>query len=162
MSRVEFAAITIVVILFVVGMAGTVYPVLPGVFAIYAAFFVYGFMISFEPFGFWFWSIQTFILIVLLVADYLVGAWGVKKFGGNRASVIGSTIGLIIGPFIFNLPGILIGPFIGAVVGELIVGTSFKQSVKVGLGSLVGFFSSVFVKIVLQLMMIILFVIWVI
>ncbi|WP_088830070.1 DUF456 domain-containing protein [Paenibacillus tyrfis] len=153
------AAWIIVVVLFLVGMAGAVYPVLPGALAIYAAFFVYGFMVGFEPFGVWFWLIQTTIVAVLMVADYAVSAVGVKKFGGTRASVIGSTIGLLIGPFVIPVAGLLIGPFLGAVVGELIVGTKFRQAVRAGIGALVGFFSGLVVKLVLQLLMIVLFII---
>ncbi|MDO3675524.1 DUF456 domain-containing protein [Paenibacillus ehimensis] len=156
------AAWIIIVVLFLIGMAGAVYPVLPGALAIYAAFFVYGFMIGFEPFGVWFWLVQTTIVAVLMIADYAVSALGVKKFGGKRASVIGSTIGLLIGPFVIPVAGLLIGPFIGAVVGELIVGTEFRQAVRAGIGALVGFFSGLVVKFVLQLLMIVLFIIWVV
>ncbi|THF82609.1 DUF456 domain-containing protein [Cohnella fermenti] len=152
----------IIVVLFVVGMAGAVYPVLPGVFAIYAAFFVYGLFFSFEPFGFWFWSIQTLIVLALIVADYVVNAWGVKKFGGSKASVWGSTIGVIIGPFVIPAFGLIIGPFAGALLGELIAGSPFDKALKVGWGSLVGLFTSTFMKIVLQLVMIVLFIIWLI
>jgi len=151
----------IVIVLFLIGMAGAVYPVLPGAVAIYAAFFIYGWMMGFEPFGLWFWLTQTTILIVLLIADYLVSALGVKRFGGKRASVIGSTVGLLVGPFVIPVAGLLIGPFIGAVIGELLVGTEFKQALRAGLGALVGFFSGLVVKVILQLLMILLFIIWV-
>lgn len=159
----------LIVALFAVGMAGAVYPVLPGVLAIYAAFFVYGWFFTFEPFGFWFWSIQTSIVILLIVADYLVGTWGVKKYGGSKASVWGSTIGILIGPFVIPAFGLIVGPLAGAVLGELLDGIFrgkplnkefFVRSVKVGWGALVGLFSSTVVKIVLQLVMIVLFVIW--
>jgi len=153
---------TLVIILFVIGMAGTIYPILPGALAIYAAFFVYGLFLSFEPFGFFFWTLQTLIVVVLFVADYAVSAWGVKRFGGSRASIIGSTIGLIIGPFVIPAFGLLLGPFLGAVIGELLVGTNLEKSTKVGIGSVVGLFTSVVVKVILQLLMIILFVIWLI
>jgi uncharacterized protein len=156
------AAWVIIVVLFVVGMAGAVYPVLPGALAIYAAFIVYGFMIGFEPFGLWFWLIQTTIVAVLMIADYLVSALGVKKFGGTKASVIGSTIGLLVGPFVIPVAGLLIGPFLGAVVGELLVGTELRQAMRAGVGALVGFFSGLVVKVILQLLMIVLFIIWVI
>ncbi|MDQ1912098.1 DUF456 domain-containing protein [Paenibacillus sp. GD4] len=156
------AAWVIIILLFVVGMAGAVYPVLPGALAIYAAFFVYGFMIGFEPFGLWFWLIQTTIVAVLMIADYLVSALGVKKFGGTKASVIGSTIGLLVGPFVIPVAGLLIGPFLGAVIGELLVGTELRQAMKAGVGALVGFFSGLVVKVILQLLMIVLFIIWVI
>jgi hypothetical protein len=150
----------IVVLLFVIGMLGAVYPILPGAVAIYAAFFVYGFMVSFKPFGWMFWTIQTLIVAVLFIADYAVNAWGVKRYGGSRASVIGSTVGVIIGPFVIPAFGLVIGPFAGAVIGELIAGSDLKRSVKVGWGSLVGLYTSVVVKIVLQALMIVLFLLW--
>jgi len=150
----------IVVLLFVIGMLGAVYPILPGAVAIYAAFFVYGFMVSFKPFGWMFWTIQTLIVAVLFIADYAVNAWGVKRYGGSRASVIGSTVGVIIGPFVIPAFGLVIGPFAGAVIGELIAGSDLNRSVKVGWGSLVGLFTSVVVKIVLQALMIVLFLLW--
>jgi uncharacterized protein YqgC (DUF456 family) len=150
----------LVILLFVIGMAGTIYPILPGALAIYAAFFVYGFFFSFKEFGFMFWTIQSLIVIILFIADYAVSAWGVKRFGGTKASVVGSTIGLIAGPFVIPAFGLIIGPFGGAVIGELIAGKSLEQSIKAGWGALVGLFTSVVVKIILQLVMIIAFILW--
>lgn len=149
----------VVIALFVIGMAGAVYPALPGVLAVYAAFFVYGFMIRFSEFTFWFWLIQTTIVVVVFVADYALGAWGVKKFGGTRASVTGSTIGILLGPFVIPVAGLLLGPFLGAAIGELIAGKDMKAAGRAGLGALVGFFSSTAAKIVLQLIMIVVFII---
>ncbi|WP_240419306.1 DUF456 domain-containing protein [Paenibacillus periandrae] len=151
----------IVILLFIIGMIGAVYPIFPGAIAIFAAFFVYGWMVSFEPFGIWFWVIQSTIFVGLIVADYAVSALGVKRFGGNKASVIGSMIGLIVGPFVIPVVGLIVGPFLGAVIGELIIGTETKQAFRAGLGALIGLLSSVVVKVVLQALMIILFFIWV-
>ncbi|MCC3374662.1 DUF456 domain-containing protein [Cohnella sp. REN36] len=150
----------LVVGLFVVGMAGSIYPILPGALAIYAAFFVYGLFFSFSPFGFWFWTIQTLIIVVLFVADYVVSAWGVKRFGGSKASVWGSTIGVMVGPFIIPAFGLIVGPFAGAFLGELLAGSSFDKALKVGWGSLVGLFTSTVAKIIFQLAMIVIFIIW--
>lgn len=152
----------LVIALFLVGMAGAVFPILPGVVAIYVAFFVYGLCISFSPFGFWFWTIQSVILVVLFVADYAVNAWGIKKFGGSRASVVGGTIGVIIGPFVIPAFGLILGPFLGALLGELYAGADLNKSLKVGFGSVVGLFTSTVVKFILQLIMIVLFFIWLI
>ncbi|MEK8216071.1 DUF456 domain-containing protein [Paenibacillus sp. FSL L8-0463] len=151
----------LIIALFAVGLAGAVYPILPGALAIYLAFFVYGWFFSFEPFGVWFWLFQTLIVIILFVADYVVGAWGVKKFGGSRASVIGSTIGLILGPILTPI-GLILGPFIGAFVGELMAGSNPGKAVKVSFGALLGLFSSTVVKIILQIAMVILFFIWIV
>ncbi len=157
----EIAGWIIVIVLFAVGLAGAIFPILPGALAIYAAFFIYGFFISFEPFGFWFWTIQTLIVAALFIADYAVNAWGVKKYGGSRASVIGSTIGIIIGPFVIPAFGLILGPLLGAVIGELLAGSNLNQSLKVGFGAVVGLFSSMAVKVVLQAAMIVLFFLWI-
>jgi uncharacterized protein len=148
----------LVTALFLVGLAGAVYPVLPGVLAIYAAFFVYGLLVRFSDFGFWFWFIETTIVVVVFVADYALGAWGVKRFGGTRASVIGSTVGILIGPFVIPVAGLLIGPFLGAVIGDLLAGKDAGSAVKAGWGALVGFFTSTLAKIILQLIMIAVFI----
>lgn len=149
-----------VIVLFLVGMAGAIYPILPGALAIYAAFFVYGLCISFEPFGFWFWAIQTIIVAVLFIADYVVNAWGVKRFGGSKASIIGSTIGVIIGPFVIPAFGLILGPLLGAFIGELMTGASVDKSTKSAIGAVVGLFTSIVVKFVLQIVMIVLFFLW--
>jgi len=151
----------LIIALFAVGMAGTIVPVLPGAIAVFAAFFVYGWFFTFEHFGVWFWIIQTLIIVVLFVADYAVGAWGTKKYGGGKLSVILSTIGAIIGPFVIPAFGLVIGPFLGAFVGELIDGSSASKATKVGFGTLVGLFSSMVMKIILQIVMIIVFFIWI-
>ncbi|MBM7567424.1 DUF456 domain-containing protein [Paenibacillus sacheonensis] len=156
----EIAGWIIVIALFIVGMAGAIFPILPGALAIYAAFFVYGFFISFSPFGFWFWTIQTLIVIVLFIADYAVSAWGVKKYGGSRASVIGSTIGILVGPFVIPAFGLILGPLLGAVIGELFTGAGFERSLKAGLGAVVGLFTSTVVKFILQGAMILIFFLW--
>ncbi|MDG0814538.1 hypothetical protein SAMN05216312_102488 [Cohnella sp. OV330] len=152
----------LVIALFAIGLAGAVYPILPGALAIYFAFFVYGWFFSFEPFGWWFWSFQTLIVIILFVADYVVNAWGVKRFGGSKASVWGSTIGVLIGPFVIPAFGLIIGPFAGAFLGELVSGSNVKKAMLVGWGSLVGLFTSTVAKVIFQVAMIVIFFIWLI
>ncbi|WP_068500674.1 DUF456 domain-containing protein [Paenibacillus kribbensis] len=151
----------VIVVLFIVGMAGAVYPVLPGALAIYFAFFVYGWFFSFASYNALFWIIQTLIVVALFVADYAVNAWGVKRFGGSRLSATLSTVGIIIGPFVIPAFGLILGPFIGAVLGELIGKAPLDRAIKVGFGSVLGLFTSTVMKVILQLAMIIVFLIWV-
>lgn len=157
----EILGWSLVIILFIVGIAGAIYPVLPGALAIYFGFFVYGWFFSFAEYNVWFWIIQTLIVIVLFVADYIVGAYGTKKFGGTKLTVILSTIGLIIGPFVIPAFGLILGPLIGAILGELISGKDFQQSLKAAWGTMLGLFTSMVVKIILQIAMIVIFFIWI-
>ena len=148
----------IISVLFIIAFVGLIYPIIPSVLFIVAGFVVYGFFESFSSLPWWFWLGQALFVVLLFSADALSNYVGVKKFGGSKAAIWGSTIGLLIGPFVIPVAGILAGPFIGAVAAELIVNrTSFEQSMKVGVGSLVGFLTSVVTKGVIQAVMIIAF-----
>jgi hypothetical protein len=158
---VTFIGWLLVILLFIIGMAGAIVPVLPGALAVYFAFFVYGWFFGFGEFDVWFWLLQTFIVAAIFIADYAVSALGVQKFGGSKASIWGSTIGILIGPFVIPGIGLLLGPFIGAAVAELLRGTDLRRAMKIGIGSVVGLLASTAVKIILQLAMIAAFFIWI-
>jgi uncharacterized protein YqgC (DUF456 family) len=141
--------------LFIVAFVGLVYPILPSVLFLLAGFLLYGVFFSFQPFNWLFWLIQGLFVVLLFVADYLANLVGIKKFGGSKAGVWGSTIGLLVGPFVIPVLGILIGPFIGAIAAELIVNKrKFTDSLKIGFGSVIGFISSVITKTIIQVIMI--------
>lgn len=139
---------------FIIAFIGLVYPIIPSVVFMVLGFILYGFFFSFEPLTLTFWLIQAMFTAVLFAADYVSNLIGVKRFGGSRAAILGSTIGLLIGPFVIPIAGILIGPFIGSVLAELLVHQKdVKTSVKVGLGSFIGFVSGVFAKGLIQTLM---------
>lgn len=145
----------IIILLFVVAFIGLLYPIIPSVLFILAGFILYGFLFSFDPFNWLFWLIQCLFIILLFGADYLANLIGVKKFGGSKAGIWGSTIGLLIGPFVIPILGIIIGPFLGAFLAEIIMNkTELKEAAKIGFGSVVGFISSVVTKGIVQAVMI--------
>lgn len=141
--------------MFVVAYIGLIYPIIPSVLFIVAGFLLYGLFFDFTELSWLFWIIQGLFTILLFGADYVSNLLGVKKFGGSKAAIWGSTIGLLIGPFVIPLLGIIIGPFIGAVVAELLFNKKeLKSSLNAGIGSLIGFISGVFAKGLIQTMMI--------
>lgn len=148
----------LIILSFIIAFAGLIYPVIPSVLFILLGFLLYGVLFSFDPFNWFFWVVQVLFVILLFGADYISNIIGVKKFGGSKAGVWGSTIGLLIGPFIIPLAGIILGPFIGAVIAELLVHRiGLKEAVKIGFGSVIGFISSVITKGVIQAAMVIYF-----
>lgn len=152
----------VAIIMFIVAFVGLVYPIIPSVLFIVAGFLLYGWIVSFEEMNWLFWSIQILFVILLFGADTLANVVGVKRFGGSKAGMWGSTIGLLIGPFVIPVAGILLGPFIGAVLAELLITRSdLKQSLKSGIGSLVGFLTSIVAKGAIMLLMIAIFVFFV-
>ncbi|RKQ19111.1 DUF456 domain-containing protein [Ureibacillus endophyticus] len=154
----EIIAWIIIILSFVIAFVGLIYPIIPSVLFILLGFIVYGMFFSFTELGWLFWSVEILFVILLFAADSISNLIGVKKFGGTKAGMWGSTIGLLVGPFIIPVVGILIGPFLGAVIGELFVTKSeFKAALKSGIGSLVGFLTSVATKGVIQVIMIVIF-----
>jgi uncharacterized protein len=150
----------IISILFIVAFIGLIYPIVPSVLFLLAGFLLYGVFFSFDRFSWFFWIIQGLFVILLFVADYIANIIGVKKYGGSKAGVWGSTIGIIVGPFVIPFLGIIIGPFIGAIAAELIIHKrGFTESIKIGFGSVIGFISSVISKVIIQSLMIIYFLI---
>ncbi|QUG43714.1 DUF456 family protein [Psychrobacillus sp. INOP01] len=152
----------LIVICFIVAFVGTFYPIIPSVVFMLLGYVVYGLFFSFTELTWLFWVIQILFVVLLFSADMAANAFGVKKFGGTKAGVWGSTIGLLFGPFVIPVAGILIGPFIGAVIAELIVTRlGLKQAIKSGVGSLIGFLTSSVVKIIILVIMLIVFVFFV-
>lgn len=148
----------LVIACFIISFIGLVYPIIPGVLFLVGGFLLYGLFFSFAELSWWFWVIEILFVMLLFGADTVANAFGIKKFGGSNAGMWGSTIGLLIGPFVIPVAGILIGPFLGAVIAELIVEKrTFSEAVKSGVGSLIGFLTSTVVKAVIQIVMIIVF-----
>ena len=145
----------IIAAMFLIGFVGLIYPVIPSVLFIMAGFILYGVFYSFAPFNWFFWTIQSLFVVLLFIADYVSNIIGVKKYGGSKAGVWGSTIGLLVGPFVIPMFGIIIGPFLGAIIAELIVHrTDLVTAIKIGFGSVIGFVSSVLTKSIIQIIMI--------
>lgn len=141
--------------MFIIGFVGLVFPVIPSVLFIFGGILLYGFFFTFEDFNWVFWVIQILLAVLLFVADYVANMFGVKKYGGSKAGIWGSTIGILVGPFVIPGFGILIGPFVGAILAEVIVHrTDLATATKIGMGSVIGFISSVFAKALIQLFMV--------
>ncbi|KAA0549400.1 DUF456 family protein [Bacillus sp. BGMRC 2118] len=146
----------IIIVLFALAFIGLIYPIIPGLLFLVLGYIAYGLFFTFDSLSIFFWVIQGLFIVLLLVADYLGNILGVKKFGGSKVAEWGSTIGLLIGPFVIPFAGIILGPFLGAILAELIFKRKpIKEAFKVGVGSVLGFLSSTVVKFIIQIVMII-------
>nr|WGD68797.1 DUF456 family protein [Bacillus subtilis] len=90
---------------FIIAFIGLVYPVIPSVVFIVAGFVLYGFLFSFSPYSYMFWLVEAVFAAVLFATDYVSNLLGVKRFGGSKGAIWGSTIGLLIGLLSFRLQG---------------------------------------------------------
>ncbi|GGH73843.1 DUF456 domain-containing protein [Phaeocystidibacter marisrubri] len=122
------------------GIAGSILPVLPGPPLGWIGLLLFSFTAesSFST-SFLIWTAIAAAIITAL--DYVIPVWGTKKFGGTKAGVRGSTVGLLIGVFFapFGLISVIIGPMIGAYVGEMMQDKDSSKALKSAIGSFIGF-----------------------
>src|SRR5665648_255597 len=111
----QITALIIAIILFLVGIAGTILPVLPGVILIYAGMVIYGFMTGFETLTLYFFIVQAVAFAVILGIDFVASAIGTKHYNGSKQAAAGAVVGTILGIIFLGPLGIVIGPFAGAV-----------------------------------------------
>ncbi|MBI1182838.1 DUF456 family protein [bacterium] len=142
----------------VIGIGGCVLPVLPGPPVAYIGLLFMHFSSPERHLSIGSLLTYAFFAILITVLDYLVPAWGTKKFGGTKWGTRGSTIGLLVAVFllpvmgitlpVFGLTGIIFGPFIGAFIGEKMGGMHTQNALRAGVGSFIGFLAGTFMKLV--------------
>ena len=134
-------------ILMLVGIIGSFLPILPGPPISWVGLLLLHFT-SVIDMTWAFLGITLVIALLVFALDYVIPAIGTKKFGGTKAGVIGTTVGLVVALIfpVFGPFGIIIWPFIGALVGELLNKADKKTATKAAFGSFLGFLTGTFMK----------------
>lgn len=131
-------------VLLFVAFVGCVVPCVPGPLLGWCALLLLAFSHFALPMA---WLVAAGIAVaVVTILDYVVPAYGAKKFSCSRWGVIGCMVGTIAGMFFMPI-GLIAGPFAGAAIGELLAGRNLKAALKGGFGAFLGFLSGVFLKI---------------
>ena len=139
--------ICIAAFLMILGIIGSILPVLPGPLTSWVGLLVLHFIPIIDV-GQKTIIITLIIAVLIWILDYIIPAMGTKKFGGSKAGMIGTTVGLVIGILAPIPGGIIIGPFLGALIGEFLNKADSKTAVKAAFGSLLGFLTSAFIKFI--------------
>lgn len=145
------------VVLFAVGLIGTVLPVFPGTIIILAGALLHRIMLGPEKSVGW-RAISVLVLLTLATyaLDFLSGYFGAKYFGATKWGMFGAIVGALIGIF-FGIVGLFIAPVIGAILGEFIAGKRIIDAGRAGWGSLLGSLGGMIGKLVIALAMIAIF-----
>jgi uncharacterized protein YqgC (DUF456 family) len=146
------------IILVAAGMAGLVFPVLPGAPVLFAGLVVAAWAEGFAHVSTATLSVLGVMALLMYLVDFLASAFGAKRFGASPRAIIGATIGAIVGIF-FGIPGVLLGPFIGAVLGELTASSDLKTAGRAGIGATLGLALGAAAKLALALAMVGIFVV---
>lgn len=145
------------ILLIILGIVGEFVPVVPGAAVVYGGMLLLGWQQGFSEWSLAVWIALAILTVFLSVADIVSSFIGTKIAKASRTAMILAGLGAFIGLIIGNLPGLLLGPFVGALVGELIHGSTGTQTLKSAFGATIGLLSSVFVKIMLIALMLVVF-----
>lgn len=140
------------IILLLAGIAGCIFPFLPGPPLAYGSLILLQ-ISTYKPFTENFLVIWALVTTAVVIADYYIPIWGTKKFGGTKGGVWGATIGLIVGIFFFPPLGLIVGPFIGAFAGEIMNNQDSNKAFRSAIGSFVGFVAGTLMKLGITVVM---------
>lgn len=139
-------------ILMLIGLAGIVVPILPGLPLTFAGMLLAAWAGDFQTIGGWTIAALAGLTALALAVDLVAGLLGAKRVGASRKALLGAFVGTVIGLF-FGIPGIIIGPFAGALIGEIIHGRDLAAASKVGFGTWLGMAVGGLAKVMLACVM---------
>jgi uncharacterized protein YqgC (DUF456 family) len=140
--------------LLLLGLIGSVVPLLPGPFLIFVAGIVHTLLREESAMSWQGIVVLTLLLALAYVTDFFSGAMGARWFGASRwgiaGVVVGGIVGLFLGPF-----GILLGPLAGALLFEIFFAKKrFQPAVKSTWGTLLGTGVGLVLRLVISVAMV--------
>jgi len=145
------------VALIVLGLAGTVLPLLPGTVLVWGGIVVGAWIDDFARVGTTTVVVVSVLAVLAWALDYVAGLMGAKKAGASKQALLGAAVGTVVGLFM-GLVGVLFMPLVGAAIGEYLARKDQTRAVKVGVSTWVGIMVGLIAKVVLAFIMVGIFV----
>jgi uncharacterized protein YqgC (DUF456 family) len=140
-------------VLVLVGLAGTILPVIPGTLLVFAGLLLAAWADGFAHVGMFGLAIIGALGVLAFVADFVASLLGARRVGASPQALVGAALGGVVG-FFFGIPGMIVGPFAGAVGGEFLAKGRLAQAGKVGFGTWLGLIAAAVLKVVIAFLMI--------
>jgi uncharacterized protein YqgC (DUF456 family) len=147
-------------LMILVGILGSIIPVLPDVILIWGATLGYGLIVGWGEWGPWLFGGISLMGLIGVAADVWVSSAGARMGGASLWSVITGVVLGIIGLFVLGPLGLFGGMAIGTFLVELIQRREPVESMRAVLGVGLGYGASFFVKFGLSMGMTLLWVLW--
>ncbi|KAF0103288.1 MAG: hypothetical protein FD187_520 [bacterium] len=145
------------VILILLGLAGTVLPVLPGTVLVWGGIVLGAWIDDFARVGMTTVVVITVLAVLAWALDYVAGLLGARKAGASKLALLGAAVGTVLGLFM-GLVGVFFMPLVGAAVGEYLARRDQARAVKVGVATWVGIMLGLIAKVGLAFIMVGIFV----
>jgi len=139
--------------LILLGLAGTVLPLLPGTLLVWTGVLLGAWIDDFTRVG-----VSTVVIISILAAlawalDFVAGLMGAKRAGASRLALVGAAVGTVVGIYM-GLVGVLFMPLVGAAMGEYWAQRDQQRAAKVAFATWLGLIVGMVAKVVLSFVMV--------
>jgi uncharacterized protein YqgC (DUF456 family) len=141
------------VVLILLGLAGTVLPVLPGTLLVWAGIVLGAWIDDFSRVSMTTLSVITVLGVLAWGLDYAAGLMGAQRAGASKQAMVGAAVGTVLGLFM-GLVGVLFMPLVGAAVGEYLARKDRARASKVGVATWVGIMVGLVAKVVISCIMV--------
>ena len=139
--------------LIVLGLLGTVLPVLPGTVLVLAGIILGAWIDGFARVGAGtVWLVGALAVLAWLV-EWAASLLGAQRAGASRQALLGAAIGTVLG-LALGLVGVLFMPLLGAAIGEFLARRDQQRALKVGLATWLGLLAGMRAKVVLAFTMV--------
>ena len=139
--------------LILLGLLGTVLPLLPGTLLVWGGVLLGAWIDDFTRVG-----VGTVIVVSVLAVlawglDFVAGLLGARRVGASKQALVGAALGTVLGLFM-GLVGVLFMPLVGAAVGEYWAQKNQQRAAKVALATWLGLMLGMVAKVVLSFVMV--------
>lgn len=143
----------------VVGLVGTIIPLVPGTLLVWLVVLLYGLATDFSSISMTAFVVITLIALVTGTADIWMPLLGSRKTGAGGRSMVYGVIGAIVGTFALPLLGTIIGYALGILLGEFQTHRDWNLAFKSSLGGIAGWGLATAVQLGGALLILIIFVV---
>jgi uncharacterized protein YqgC (DUF456 family) len=143
----------VAIALILVGITGTVLPLLPGAILVFGGIVLAAWIDDFARISGWTVGVLGVLTLIAWLVDYVAAAFGAKKAGASTMAIAGAAIGTIAGIFT-GLWGLLFMPLVGAAIGEYLARKDALRAGKVGIATWLGMLVGTVAKVAIVFLMV--------
>jgi uncharacterized protein YqgC (DUF456 family) len=114
----DSTASVLILLVLLVGLAGTLLPVLPGILLMWAGVISYGFFVGFDAIGIVVIVLATALTIAAIALGVILPKRAAADSGASWKSQVAAAIGAVIGFFVIPVVGIIVGAIVGIAIAE--------------------------------------------
>ena len=148
---------TAAIALILIGLAGTVLPVVPGATLVFGGIVLAAWIDDFARIPVWVLLLLAVLTALAWIVDFAAATMGAKRAGASTLALVGAVVGTLAG-IVSGLWGLLFMPLLGAAIGEFIAQRDLRRAGKVGVATWIGLLLGTAAKVAIVFAMIGIFV----